>query len=97
MRAEKVWARAVDLDGNPVRFKGVDDLLAQALEHEFDHLNGVLFIDFLRSNEDLYEIEVGHEEDGDQETDEASEDSASDAEAERGTAVGANRQAARKL
>ena len=64
LRAEKVWARAVDLDGNPVRYKGVDDLLAQALEHECDHLNGVLFIDFLRSKEDLYEVTEGEEEEG---------------------------------
>jgi peptide deformylase len=63
LRAEKVWARATDLDGNPIRYKGAEDLLAQALEHEADHLDGVLFIDFIRSKEDLYEIEIGHEED----------------------------------
>jgi peptide deformylase len=64
LRAEKVWAHAVDLDGKPVRFRGVDDLLAQALEHETDHLNGVLFIDLLRSPDDLYEVEEGDEEQG---------------------------------
>ncbi len=64
VRAEKVWARAVDLNGAPVRYKGVSDLLAQALEHEVDHLDGKLYIDYIRSQEDLYEVEVGEEEEG---------------------------------
>lgn len=63
LRAEKVWARAVDLNGAPVRYKGVEDLLAQALEHETDHLDGKLYVDLIRSKEDLYEVEVGAEED----------------------------------
>ena len=61
LRAEKVWARALDLDGKPVRYKGVTDLLAQALEHESNHLDGVLFLDFIRSKEDLYEVVAGTE------------------------------------
>ncbi len=64
LRAETVWARAVGLDGKPVRYKGVTGLLAQALEHESNHLDGVLFLDFIRSKEDLYEVTVGAEEDG---------------------------------
>lgn len=64
LRAEKVWARGIDLDGNPIRYKGVTELLAQALEHECDHLDGVLYIDHLRSKEDLYEVEYGEEEEG---------------------------------
>ena len=68
LRAEKVWARAVDLDGNPVRYKAAADLLAQALEHEADHLDGKLYIDYLRSQEDLYEVEEGQEEEGEGES-----------------------------
>ena len=64
LRAEKVWARAAGLDGKPIRYKGVTELLAQALEHECDHLNGVLYTDFLRSQDDLYEVEQGQEEEG---------------------------------
>ena len=64
LRAEKVWARAVGLDGKPVRYKAATELLAQALEHEFDHLNGVLYTDYLRSQDDLYEVEQGEEEEG---------------------------------
>lgn len=63
-RAEKVWARAVGLDGRPVKYKGVEDLLAQALEHECDHLDGKLFVDYLRSNEDLFQVNYGEEEEG---------------------------------
>ena len=39
------WARVegVDLEGNPVVLEG-DGLLAQALQHETDHLDGKLFL-----------------------------------------------------
>jgi peptide deformylase len=45
-RAQKVWAEAVDLDGNEVTVEA-EELLARVLQHEVDHLNGVLFIDRL--------------------------------------------------
>lgn len=64
LRAEKVWARAVDLDGKPIRYKGVEDLLAQALEHESNHLDGKLYIDYIRAQGDLYEVTEGEEEEG---------------------------------
>lgn len=67
LRAEQVWARAVDADGQPVRIKRADGLLAQALQHEDDHLNGVLYVDYLRSNDDLYPVEEGTEEDAEKE------------------------------
>ena len=79
-RAERVWARAMDLDGNPVRYKGVDGLLAQALEHEEDHLNGILYVDLLRSKDDLYEVREGSEEDDEDEEDEEEEDDGPDEE-----------------
>ncbi len=42
------WARVVgtDLQGHPVEFAG-DGLLAQALQHESDHLDGRLYIEGL--------------------------------------------------
>ncbi|MBW2324741.1 MAG: peptide deformylase [Deltaproteobacteria bacterium] len=43
-RAERVRVRGLDLEGNPVDIEA-DDLLAIALQHEIDHLNGVLIID----------------------------------------------------
>lgn len=45
-RAEKVTLEALNLDGEKVRIEAAD-LLARALQHEIDHLNGVLFIDHL--------------------------------------------------
>jgi peptide deformylase len=45
-RSEKVTAEGLNLDGEKVRIEATD-LLARALQHEIDHLNGVLFIDHL--------------------------------------------------
>lgn len=45
-RAGRVHAEATDLDGNPVSFDA-QDLLAICLQHECDHLDGVLFIDHI--------------------------------------------------
>ena len=72
-RAEKVWARAAGLDGKPIRYKGATDLLAQALEHECDHLDGKLYVDYLRSQDDLYEVTPGDEEEGEGEGEESAE------------------------
>ena len=43
-RAAYVKVRGVDRDGKPVDIEA-EDLLAICLQHEIDHLNGVLFID----------------------------------------------------
>jgi peptide deformylase len=45
-RAAEVTVEGVDPDGNPLRVTG-RGLLARALLHEIDHLNGVLFVDHL--------------------------------------------------
>lgn len=45
-RAKKVHARGTDIKGNTVDFE-CDGQLARAIQHEIDHLNGVLFIDLL--------------------------------------------------
>lgn len=45
-RAERVTVEGLDLGGNKVRIEATE-LLARALQHEIDHLNGVLFIDHL--------------------------------------------------
>ncbi len=55
-RSLKVRARALDRDGNTVRIKA-EGLLAQALEHETDHINGTLYIDHLESSEKLWKLE----------------------------------------
>ena len=43
-RPKEVEVEALDIDGKKVRIKA-KDLLAQALCHEIDHLNGVLFVE----------------------------------------------------
>ncbi|WP_232676056.1 peptide deformylase [Nocardioides sp. R-C-SC26] len=45
-RARAVVARGFDLHGEPVVIEG-SDLLARAIQHETDHLDGILFIDRL--------------------------------------------------
>ena len=45
-RAVSVTVKGRNQDGKAIRIKA-DELLAQALEHEIDHLNGVLYIDQL--------------------------------------------------
>jgi peptide deformylase len=54
-RSVTVRARALGLDGKVVRIKA-DELLAQALEHEIDHLNGILYIDRLISPDSLWKV-----------------------------------------
>ena len=45
-RAAKVKVRALDRAGNPFEIEA-EGLLARALQHEIDHLNGLLYIDRL--------------------------------------------------
>ena len=59
-RSVSVTVKARDRKGKEFRVKGTD-LLAQALEHELDHLNGVLYLDHLESPDVLYEIEAEEE------------------------------------
>lgn len=43
-RAKKVKVRALNREGKPFELDA-EDYLARAIQHELDHLNGVLFID----------------------------------------------------
>ncbi len=45
-RAEAVTVEALNLDGKKVRIEATE-LLARVIQHEIDHLNGVLFVDHL--------------------------------------------------
>jgi peptide deformylase len=45
-RAEKVRVRALDRDGVPFELEA-DGLLAVCIQHEIDHLDGKLFVDYL--------------------------------------------------
>jgi peptide deformylase len=46
VRAATVTMRGIDLDGNEIVLEG-DDLLARMIQHEIDHLDGVLLLDRL--------------------------------------------------
>lgn len=46
-RFTKVKVKALDRDGKAVRLKG-EGLLAQALQHEIDHLDGILYVDRMK-------------------------------------------------
>ena len=48
-RAETVEVRGMDEQGNPLRIRAAG-ILSRALQHEIDHLDGILFIDRLSSS-----------------------------------------------
>jgi len=45
-RAEKITLRAQDINGEPFEIEA-DELLAVCVQHEIDHLNGKVFVDYL--------------------------------------------------
>ena len=55
-RWESVTVKGRDRHGKEIRIKA-EGLLAQALQHEIDHINGVVYIDHLESMDNLYKIE----------------------------------------
>jgi peptide deformylase len=57
-RSVSVTVKGLSRNGKEIRVKG-RELLAQALEHETDHLNGILYIDHVESKDKLYRIEPG--------------------------------------
>jgi len=61
-RAVTVKVKARNRDGREVRITATDDTLAQALEHELDHLDGRLYTDLVESPESLWEIDPDSEE-----------------------------------
>ena len=54
-RSVKVTAKGLDRYGREIRIKG-EGLLAQALEHEIDHLNGTIYIDHLEGIDKLFPV-----------------------------------------
>ena len=54
-RYSKVRVKALDVDGHEVRFKA-DGFLAHVIQHEVDHINGIVFIDHIRDQKDAFYI-----------------------------------------
>ena len=44
-RPEIITVQALDREGKVLEFKNVDGILARCIQHEIDHLEGVLFVD----------------------------------------------------
>lgn len=53
-RAQKVVVKGQDLKGKPMRVSA-EGYFAWALQHEIDHLDGILYIDLLENPEDFRE------------------------------------------
>ena len=60
-RKEKVWLEAQDREGRRIKAHG-SGLLARAMQHEIDHLTGILYIAYLESFEDLIPVDRMEEE-----------------------------------
>lgn len=62
-RRERVWVVAQNRAGRRIRVAG-SGLLGRALQHELDHLEGKLYIDYLDSLDEL--LATGHDDDEDE-------------------------------
>ena len=56
-RSARVIVKGLNIHGREVRIRAEDSLLAQALEHEVDHVNGILYVDRLDSMDDLLTLD----------------------------------------
>lgn len=61
VRATEVLIKGQDETGKRVRYRA-SDLLAQAFQHELDHLDGVLYIDHIDSPDKLFRIQAAEAE-----------------------------------
>ena len=55
-RSISVTVKGQNRQGKAIRLK-TTGLMAQALEHELDHLNGILYVDHIESQDKLHKIE----------------------------------------
>ncbi|MGH2560078.1 MAG: peptide deformylase [Thermomicrobiales bacterium] len=60
-RAEHVTVKAMDLDNRQIRIKATG-WRARVLQHEIDHLDGVLFLDRVEDKESLRKVEEAEDE-----------------------------------
>jgi peptide deformylase len=64
-RHERVWVVAQDRHGQKIKVNG-SGLLGRALQHELDHLDGKLYIDYLESMDELIAVGRSDEADSDE-------------------------------
>jgi peptide deformylase len=72
-RRERVWVVAQDRRGRRIKVAG-SGLLGRAFQHELDHLDGKLYIDYLESMDELIPVTKG----GDDEAEDGDEDASSE-------------------
>ena len=71
-RSKAVTVKGCDKQGKEIRIKA-EELLAQALEHEIDHINGILYIDHMEDMDKLRKVEPGEKDGEDEEGEETGE------------------------
>ncbi len=59
-RADLVTVKATDLNNRDVRLK-LDGWAARVVQHEIDHLDGILYTDRMSDEDELYRVEVPDE------------------------------------
>ena len=74
-RHEKVWVVAQNRVGKKIKVAG-SGLLGRALQHELDHLQGKLYIDYLDSMDELIAVRPRSEDDVDEDDADAETDDA---------------------
>jgi peptide deformylase len=74
-RSESVTVKGLDRTGKEIRIKAEGNLLAQCIEHECDHVDGMLYIDHLKDIDEL--VRIGEDDDEEGESDEREEASVS--------------------
>ena len=62
-RSISVTVKGQDRQGKAIRLKATG-LMAEALEHELDHLNGILYVDHIESQDKLHKLEPKAEDGG---------------------------------
>lgn len=59
IRPEIITVKAMNIDGEPVEYSKIDGMLSRCIQHEIDHLNGILFVDKLKpTDKALYESKL---------------------------------------
>ena len=76
-RSVSVTVKGLNRAGKEIRIKAENNLLAEALEHELDHIDGTLYIDHLESMDELIKMEADDE--GEDESDDEPAEKASPA------------------
>jgi len=56
-RSTHIKVTALGLDGKKIKF-GAKGLEARIIQHEIDHLDGILFVDHLKNLDELYTYEI---------------------------------------